>query len=565
VDHPPLSAAAGPSGEPALALRTSYFVRIPNIGDRVTPAVVAAVAGRPATHYAAGSEPHLVAIGSVMANTTPQSHVWGTGVMHPDMGLGAVTAAHVHALRGQLSLDALRRGGVDVGEIPLGDPGYLAPALLGIQRAAAPSFRVGLVCHYVDRWHPVMRRLMHMDGVIDLDVHAAPDEFLRRMAQCDTVVSSSLHGLVFAEALGIPNLWVEAGREVAGDGFKFRDWYTTTRRPQKAPHAIAEGDTVEALADRAECRESTIDTAALAEAFPRRYLDALSRPARRLPVDACRRQPLPVFLISFNRGDMLRQSVNGLRRLATPVDIVVHDNGSTAQSTLLELEALQREGITVVRAAPIDSPDDLNRVDDTVQGYFADWEEPARYAVSDCDVDLSSADDDVLEVYDELLNTWRRAECIGPMLRIRDIPADYPLFNRVMNRHIEQFWRHAPTFTETSRGAVAVLPAVVDTTFALHRAGEGFRRLKMGLRVYEPFEARHLDWYLGGEPSAEARGYARSSSPAVSHWNNDVENERHRDVPLDYQTYLVVRRTSGGTLEVREEHVSPQSSAAPVS
>ena len=565
MDHPPLSAAVGPPGEPALALRTNYFVRIPNIGDRVSPAVVSAMAGRPATHYAGGSEPHLVAIGSVMANTTSQSHVWGTGVMHPDMGIGAVRAAHVHALRGQLSHDALRRGGVDVGEVAFGDPGFLAPALLGIRRAAVPSFRVGLVCHYVDRWHPVMRRLMQMDGVVDLDVHAAPEEFLRRMAQCDTVVSSSLHGLVFAEALGIPNLWVEAGQEVAGDGFKFRDWYTTTRRPQQAPHAISQEDTVDELAARAECRDSTIDVAALTASFPRRHLDALSRPARRLSVEACRRQPLPVFLISFNRGDMLRQAVTALRGLSTPVDVVVHDNGSTAPSTLAVLESLGREGVAVVRAAPIDSPDDLNEVDRTVQRYFADWDEPARYAVSDCDVDLSSADDDVLEVYDELLNTWRRAECVGPMLRIRDIPAQYPLFNRVMNRHIGQFWRHAPTFTETSRGTVAVLPAVVDTTFALHRAGEAFRRLKSGLRVYEPFEARHLDWYLGGDPPDEARGYARSSSPDVSHWNNDVENERHRDAPLDYQAYLVVRRTPAGTLEVQEERVSARSFAAPVS
>ena len=122
-----------------------------------------------------------------------------------------------------------------------------------------------------------------------------------------------------------------------------------------------------------------------------------------------------------------------------------------------------------------------------------------------------------------------------------------------------------PSSSATSRGTVAVLPAVVDTTFALHRAGEAFRRLKSGLRVYEPFEARHLDWYLGGEPSAEARGYARSSSPEVSHWNNEVENERHRDVRLDYQAYLVVRRTPAGTLEVREERVSAQSFAAPVS
>ncbi|HEV8397066.1 MAG TPA: polysaccharide pyruvyl transferase family protein [Vicinamibacterales bacterium] len=516
------------------------------------------------SHLAGESQPHLVAIGSVMSTTTALSQVWGTGVMHPDFGTGGALAQNIHALRGRLTHEVMRQGGVMVGDVPLGDPGYLAPSLLGIAQAVTPTFRVGLVCHYTDRHHPVLRRMMQEAGVVDLDVHAPPEVFLRRMAECETVISSSLHGLVFAEALRIPNLWIQAGHEIAGDGFKFRDWFTTTRRPQAAPHQIESGDTAEALAARTERRESTIDVAALTQSFPHRHLDEMARPAgrRTLSISQCRNHPLPVFLISFNRGEMLERAVAAIRGLSTPTEIVVHDNGSTSPSTLAVLDELERDGVKVFRRPPIDSADDLNRVDETVQGYFSDWDEPGRYAVSDCDVEMPTADPRALEVYDELLNTFRQAECVGPMLRIRDIPSYYPLFNRVMNRHIEQFWRHLPTMTSTSLGEVAVLPAIIDTTFALHRAGEAFRRLKHGLRVYEPFEARHLDWYLATGDD-EDRAYAQSSSPAVSHWNNEHERIRYRDASLEYTGFHAVRRTKTGALEVYEEQVGGSSGCAP--
>jgi hypothetical protein len=200
----------------------------------------------------------------------------------------------------------------------------------------------------------------------------------------------------------------------------------------------------------------------------------------------------------------------------------------------------------------ITSPDDLNRVNETVESYFSDWAEPGRYVVSDCDIDMSIADPRALDVFEELLNKFRRIDCVGPMLRIRDIPRSYPLFNRVMNRHIEQFWMRMPTFEETSFGQIAILDTQIDTTFALHRAGEPFRRLKSALRVYEPFEALHLDWYATeGNDSL----YSESSSSEISHWNNKAERARYGDTALEYSHFYAVRRVRSELLEIYEEYI----------
>lgn len=392
---------------------------------------------------------------------------------------------------------------------------------------------------------------MSEPGVCDLNVLGSPQEFLHRMAACEAVVSTSLHGLVFAEALGIPSLWITAGEEIAGGEFKFHDWFSTTRRPQPNPHALRARDTAAGLARRALLHESEVDPDALQDAFPvGRLAELEDRSPCVVPVDACRERPTPIFLISFDRGRQLRRAIAGVRRLEAPTEIVIHDNGSTDPEALRVLSELEDEGIRVFRHSPIATPEELDRVNDSVERYFADWGEPGRYVVSDCDIDMSVADPRALEVYDELLNRFPHLECVGPMLRIRDISPDYPLFNRAMNRHIEQFWRHRPRFEEISFGPVAVLATGIDTTFALHRAGDPFRRLKNGFRVYEPFEALHLDWYQIDDDS-----YTDKSNSQISHWNNKTEHDRWRGERLRHSGFNAVRLDASGTPEVYTERL----------
>jgi hypothetical protein len=253
---------------------------------------------------------------------------------------------------------------------------------------------------------------------------------------------------------------------------------------------------------------------------------------------------------------MLLDAIAGLRQLSRPTEIVIHDNGSTDVQTLAVLRQLERGGIRVFRRGQIASADALNNVNTTIQEFFLDWGAPQRYVVSDCDIDLSIADPRALEVYDELLTRFRDVHCVGPMLRIRDIPPSYPLYNRVINRHVEQFWHRIPEVVETSLGHAAYIKTAIDTTLALHRAGQPFRRLKTALRVYEPYEARHLDWYLTDETAENE--YAETSNPAISHWNNRVERDRYRWAPLEHRRFFCVRKSALGSLEIYEEQVMDQ-------
>lgn len=246
---------------------------------------------------------------------------------------------------------------------------------------------------------------------------------------------------------------------------------------------------------------------------------------------------IPIFVISYNRGEYLRKIINSYKKQDIPVAIIIHDNGSDEKKTIEILNELENEGYTIYRKNKIYSPDELNLVNDTVVDYFSRAEYSTPYAVTDCDVDLSEARPDTLRLYLELLDTFTNIECVGPMLRISDVCKSYPLFNRVMERHIEQFWRREPEWTSTSLGSVAFLRHAIDTTFAIHRANSVFRRLKPGLRIYHPFEATHLDWYVSEK---ENSFYRQTSSDLISHWNNSAEFERFKSNDMINLSYITV-------------------------
>ena len=251
---------------------------------------------------------------------------------------------------------------------------------------------------------------------------------------------------------------------------------------------------------------------------------------------------IPVFVISFNRGEYLNRVIRSYLVQDTAVEVVIHDNGSDDPTTLNILSDLALSGIKVYRYGAIRSPDELNNVDLSVRRYEDETGYNGPYVVTDCDVDLSTARPDALRTYIALLNMFGDAECVGPMLTIVDVPRCYPLFNRVMQRHVEQFWGREPEWAQLPNGRIAYLTCPIDTTFAVHRAGSAFRRLKQGLRVYHPYEAKHLDWYLSKE---EATSYRVTSSPEISHWDNQQELSKFAQLLDTTLTYTIVEGQIG--------------------
>ena len=386
----------------------SYYTGVPNVGDLANADLVSAVGGVPSYQTRDVERPHLLAVGSVMEWAQPSSIIWGTGVMDPAKGIGGATANNIHALRGQMTLACLKDHGVVV-DVPLGDPAYLLPELLHITPKIR-SGRLGIVPHYVNQADPFFVDLREQGAhFIDVTTLCVRD-FLEEMSTCEFIVSSSLHGLIFAEALGIGNLWVETGNAVHGDGFKFRDWFSTTRRPQHNSFRPQNLIKINDLSPMCDTHHSIINKNDLKSAFPRFLLIESGRPLPNckdiITVDQCRIAPIHIFIDASTDMDPDRLDTtfaSAMLRLHRPRFIIVGKHADSVEK--LDLCGSSTEIFT-----------DHACIDAAFMKFFYDrWAEPQRHAIVEVGFDFSDID-----IADELDGELRRKPHLEAVVLDRD-------------------------------------------------------------------------------------------------------------------------------------------------
>jgi pyruvyltransferase len=106
------------------------------------------------------------------------------------------------------------------GNFALGDPGLLADELVIVNEK---KYNLGLVPHWSDYQLEKDPRFLKYDPVI-IRFNSDPLEVIRAIGACKKIVSSSLHGLILADAFNIPRRFEATaswGKE--GGTFKVRD------------------------------------------------------------------------------------------------------------------------------------------------------------------------------------------------------------------------------------------------------------------------------------------------------------------------------------------------------
>lgn len=197
-----------------------------NFGDYLSPMIVEAVSGK-RVEYAPLPKADMMAIGTILANEPKAKyfgfkrrlHIWGSGCGQPEERFSG--RHHYYAVRGSETLQRIQ-GNTD--DVALGDPGLLAEML--INRPASKKYKIGFVPHYVDQFSQLTRAFL--DKFPDthfIDVYMPPKDVLYAIASCTFVISSSLHGLVIADAFGVPNIRAKLSAGII-DELKFIDYYS---------------------------------------------------------------------------------------------------------------------------------------------------------------------------------------------------------------------------------------------------------------------------------------------------------------------------------------------------
>lgn len=247
-----------------------YYWSEPNVGDLLNPYIVGKHTGRRIYKVYSHRFRHLMAIGSFLETAGPRTAIWGSGSINGVGPKRPVTGGQIHALRGRKTLARMREICGASLDVPLGDPGLLVPMFF--DPVVEPDKRVGIIPHHSEKdiARQIAQRLPE-DHLI-VDVALDPEAFIRQMKRCGSILSSSLHGLILADAYGIPNKWLSLSDRLTGGDWKFNDYYSVTSTPMEAPYRADRVETLmndlEAIAREADVSRFAGDTADLLAAFP---------------------------------------------------------------------------------------------------------------------------------------------------------------------------------------------------------------------------------------------------------------------------------------------------------
>ncbi len=208
-----------------------------NFGDALSPIVVSAISGRRLRKIPFVSpESRLSGIGTIAQNFAGGTvRIWGTGldvftrgsnVDEAGYHLPPRTRFRIAATRGRLTKERLASLGLQAPDV-YGDPGWFANRIWPEYANEEKIYDFGLVLHLTE-WserrpgaslRPGLRRydippdlaarVTFINPIAERSVDGV-GEVVRRICQCRRILSTSLHGIVVAEAFGIPALFFGA-------------------------------------------------------------------------------------------------------------------------------------------------------------------------------------------------------------------------------------------------------------------------------------------------------------------------------------------------------------------
>ena len=240
-----------------------------NFGDCITPYLVEQLTGKsPEFSSQDKHEPRYMIIGSLLNAAHDKTIVWGTGMAWGNKKIKS--GIDFRAVRGPLSRNVAISSGNSCPEV-YGDPALFMPKLYN--PAVEKIYKIGFIPHFIER-----ETKYKLDGdslVIDLSQGIL--KVINQMLSCKKIVSSSLHGLIVADAYGIPSQWMKLTNGIIGDGTKFYDHMLAMNMETYEPwdlRGVSEYMSSKEMYEKIPDRPKSIDLKKLWEACP--FLDECS-------------------------------------------------------------------------------------------------------------------------------------------------------------------------------------------------------------------------------------------------------------------------------------------------
>lgn len=201
---------------------------INNFGDIVSKDIIINLFGINCV-YSPLEKCDLMAAGSIIellqqTKREANLYVWGSGFINQDSDDNNLGKAIFKAVRGKKTKQRIKK------QVPTGDPGILINATYALKKKRH-SNTIGVVIHYADIKSEITKKFCEDDRFCVISPLDSPSNVAQKISKCKLILSSSLHGLIFADSLSIPNAHIKLTDNLTGGLYKFKDYCSGVNKP----------------------------------------------------------------------------------------------------------------------------------------------------------------------------------------------------------------------------------------------------------------------------------------------------------------------------------------------
>tara|TARA_R100001463_G_scaffold12769_10_gene34442 strand:- start:1518 stop:2285 length:768 start_codon:yes stop_codon:yes gene_type:complete len=216
-----------------------WYKHTPNWGDALNKVMIERISGKKlkwVNTNDGNTKQKYIVLGSILQWADEHTILWGPGFIGDDRRLSK-KPKKICAVRGPLTREIIINQGFDCPEV-YGDPALLYPRLYNPMHIKK-KHKIGIIPHYIDAKNPWIQRCKRY-GVKIINILDPVNKVVDEILECEKIAASSLHGIIAADAYGVPSTWIELSDKVLGKGFKFRDYFMSVGRKDREPLRITE-------------------------------------------------------------------------------------------------------------------------------------------------------------------------------------------------------------------------------------------------------------------------------------------------------------------------------------
>lgn len=195
-----------------------WYNKYQNFGDLITPWLLRKYGLIPV--HSSYDSSALVATGSILQGMPENysGYIIGSGLIRDTQK--KFNNAKILAVRGKMTKSRINAPS----SVVLGDPGLIVSKFLQVRQRK--RYVLGLVPHLYDKLDDRIANICqkYKKDILNIDVQRKPMAVIKDIDKCEYILSSSLHGIVIADSLSIPNGWLFLSQVHSGKNFKFYDY-----------------------------------------------------------------------------------------------------------------------------------------------------------------------------------------------------------------------------------------------------------------------------------------------------------------------------------------------------